>query len=111
MKRKINLTLWGILLIVVFCFVGCGKKSITGTYNGDAGSVLVLNSDETCTFINGGSEKESQGEWHLTGENGLYIQLENWNYSLYAELGGEDGFVLKSDNSNGYWDDEYFSKQ
>lgn len=100
-----------LLLILLVCFAGCGKKSIDGTYVGDAESILTLNSDGTCDFISGSSERESTGEWHMIEDNELYIQLENWNYSLNGKIDQDGGFLLKSDDSFGYWSNEYFTKQ
>ncbi len=97
------------VVITLFLFSGCGTKSkVVGEYEGTAGSYLKLNKNGTCYYGEDDDTGAGQGTWYIEDKT-LYIELDIFDYDVYASIEEmDDGFLLKADSSR--WNDEYFSK-
>lgn len=87
------------------------KATLTGTWQGDAGSKFTLNSDMTCHYVDGGGSPEGDGTWD-TVDGRITITTSALSYSLYGDL--DDGYLttsvlIKADSSS--WRDETFTKE
>lgn len=87
------------------------KTSLTGTWQGDAGSKFTLNSDMTCHYVDGGGSPEGDGTWDAL-DGRITIITSAFSYSLYGDL--DDGYLttsvlIKADSSS--WRDEIFTKE
>lgn len=86
-------------------------NKLAGIWNGEHGSVLTLNEDGTCYYVDG-SSGEGSGTWYVDDKTTIRIETEALNYQLYASL--ENGYntesvLMKATGSS--WRDETFSKQ
>lgn len=87
------------------------KATLTGTWQGDAGSKFTLNSDMTCHYVDGGGSPEGDGTWDAV-DGRITITTSALSYSLYGDL--DDGYLttsvlIKADSSS--WRDEIFTKE
>lgn len=86
------------------------KASLSGTWQGDAGSRLTLRADLTCGYIDGGGAT-GDGTWDVV-DGRLIVQTGAFSYELYGDL--DDGYLttsilIKADSSS--WRDEMFTKE
>lgn len=87
------------------------KETLTGTWQGDAGSKFTLNNDMTCHYVDGGGSPEGDGTWDAV-DGRITIITSAFSYSLYGDL--DDGYLttsvlIKADSSS--WRDEIFTKE
>lgn len=87
------------------------KVTLAGTWQGDAGSRFILNSDMTCHYVDGGGIPEGDGTWDAV-DGRITIITSALSYSLYGDL--DDGYLttsvlMKADSSS--WRDETFIKE
>lgn len=87
------------------------KATLTGTWQGNAGSEFTLNSDMTCHYVDGGGSPEGDGTWDAV-DGRITIITNAFSYSLYGDL--DDGYLttsvlIKADSSS--WRDETFTKE
>ena len=87
------------------------KTTLAGTWQGDAGSKFILNSDMTCHYVDGGGSPEGDGTWD-TVDGHITITTTAFSYSLYGDL--DNGYLttsvlIKADSSS--WRDETFTKE
>lgn len=85
------------------------KASLAGTWYGDANSVLTLNPDLTCDYVDGGGST-GDGTWDVV-DGRLFVQTSAFSYKLYGDL--DEGYLttsvlIKADSSS--WRDETFTK-
>lgn len=97
------------ILIMVSIFSACTSESkLVGEYEGTAGSYLKLNKNGTCYYGEDDDTGAGQGTWYVE-DDVLYIDIEIFDYKVFASIEEIDGgFLLEADSSR--WNDEYFSK-
>lgn len=86
------------------------KASLSGTWQGNAGSRLTLRKDLTCDYVDG-SGPTGDGTWDVI-DGRLIVQTDALYYELYGDL--DNGYLttsvlIKADASS--WSDETFTKE
>lgn len=84
-------------------------SKLAGTWHGTEGSVIVLNEDGSCHYLD--SSNEGNGAWSVDDNNVIHITNDGLGYEIYADL--EDSYrtvsmMVKSDSSS--WRNEEFTR-
>lgn len=83
---------------------------LIGTWYGDAGSVLTLQADGICSYVDGDGT-EGEGTWTVDGGEYLYVNTSALSYELYASL--DEGFYTTSiyvQANTASWNNETFTR-
>ena len=83
---------------------------LIGTWYGDAGSVLTLQTDGICYYVDG-SGLEGEGTWNTDGGKYLYVNTSALSFELYAYL--DEGFYTTSiyvQANADSWNNETFTR-
>ncbi len=86
-------------------------SKLAGTWQGGQGSVITLNEDGTCYYVDGLSG-EGSGTWYVYDQAMIRINTEVFDYQLYALLtSGYDTVTVMMKATGSSWRDEEFVKQ
>lgn len=87
------------------------NNKLAGTWQGGQGSVITLNEDGTCYYVDG-SSGEGNGTWYVDDQAMIRIDTEVFDYQLYALLtSGYDTATVMMKATGSSWRDEEFVKQ
>lgn len=87
------------------------NSKLTGIWQGNQGSVVTLNEDGTCYYVDG-SAGEGAGTWYVDNAARLRIDIETLDYQLYALLtSGYNSVKVTMYGTGSSWSDEEFDKQ
>ena len=87
------------------------NSKLAGTWQGGQGSVITLNEDGTCYYVDG-SSGEGNGTWYVDDQAMIRIDTEVFDYQLYALLtNGYDTATVMMKATGSSWRDEEFVKQ
>lgn len=86
------------------------KTLLTGTWQGDAGGVLILREDLTCSYVDGNGPT-GDGTWDAV-DGRLIVRTDVLSYEIYGDL--DNGYLTRSvliwaDSSS--WNNETFTKE
>lgn len=86
-------------------------SKLSGTWQGNQGSVITLNEDGTCYYVDG-SSGEGAGIWYVDKQMMIRIDTEVFDYQLSAVLiSGYDTVTFMMEGTGSRWRDEKFVKQ
>lgn len=87
------------------------NNKLAGAWQGSQGSVITLNEDGTCYYVDG-SSGEGNGTWYVDNQAMIRIDTEVFDYQLYALLtNGYDTATVMMKATGSSWRDEEFVKQ
>lgn len=87
------------------------NNKLAGTWQGSQGSVITLNEDGTCYYVDG-SSGEGNGTWYVDNQAMIRIDTEVFDYQLYVLLtNGYDTATVMMKATGSSWRDEEFVKQ
>lgn len=87
------------------------NNKLAGTWQGSQGSVITLNEDGNCYYVDG-SSGEGNGTWYVDNQAMIRIDTEVFDYQLYALLtNGYNTATVMMKATGSSWRDEKFVKQ
>lgn len=114
MVVKSNSSNWNneeFLKLVDFSVDPENNSKLAGTWQGGQGSVITLNEDGTCYYVDASLE-EGAGTWYVDEQAIIRIDTDIFDYQLYAFLtSGYDTVTVMMKATGSSWRDEEFIKQ
>ena len=97
--------------LIEFSINADNNYKLASSWKGNLGSVLTLNEDGSCYYVDG-SSGEGSGTWYVDEQAMIRIDTEVLDYQLYALLTeGYDTTTVLMKATSSSWRDEEFIKQ
>lgn len=110
--RKVLAMILTVGMLISMCACGDKSKDYAGTWIGQGGSALILNSDGTCKYTYTKWDEATEGTWSIE-DNRIIVKgclsYHSEDYDIYADIGeSSESLLFQSDSS--HWNDELFIK-